>query len=132
MSILKYSAENPKDTSTKQGQTSPGPSPSFEFVQLGAITENSVAKNVLTSKTQPSSTESSMSRITRGSDGTVGTTLRQWRECDTLGNAMGKPWFCHLCGQTFYMCHLPKHLCRPGTPLHDNGVPWWKWPLLAG
>lgn len=35
--LEKYSAENSKKTSTKQDQTSPGPSPSFEFVQLGAI-----------------------------------------------------------------------------------------------
>ena len=25
-----------------------------------------------------------------------------------------------------------QHRCRPGTPLHGNGIPWWQWPLSAG
>lgn len=34
------------------------------------------------------------------------------------------------CGGKFDMCYLPTRF-RPGTPLHDNGVPWWKWPILT-
>ena len=28
--------------------------------------------------------------------------------------------------------YLPMHCCRPRTPFHGNGTPWWVCPLLAG
>ena len=45
------------------------------------------------------------------------------------GSAMLWAMFCwetlsgHSCGRQFDTCHLPKHRCRPGTPLHGNGIP---------
>jgi len=34
-----------------------------------------------------------------------------------------------LCWETltFGTYHLPKRCYRPGTPLHDNDYPWYKW-----
>lgn len=73
--------------------------------------------------------------FTQGSDGTMmqcGMMTSQWRECDALGNALlGNTGSSHSCGRKFDTCYQPKQ-CRPGTPLHDSGVPWWKLPLSAG
>ncbi|KAM6977734.1 LOW QUALITY PROTEIN: uncharacterized protein FYW47_002524 [Aplochiton taeniatus] len=44
------------------------------------------------------------------------------RSCDALGNVLLKnlgSWY--SCGCYFDTYHLPKHCCRPRTPLHGNG-----------
>ena len=62
--------------------------------------------------------------ITWGSDGTRmhwGKTTSWWRECDALGNVLlGNPGSGHSFERQFDTCHLPKHRCRPGTPLQNT------------
>lgn len=57
-----------------------------------------------------------------GTLGAVGTRLG-----DVLGS-VGKPWVlpCDFDTQS-----LPKHCCRPCTPLHGNDIPRWLRPLSA-
>ena len=65
--------------------------------------------------------------FTWGSDGIrmhCGKTASRLRECDAVGNVLlGNPGSGHSCGRQFDTCHLPKHRCRPDTPLYGNGIP---------
>ena len=68
--------------------------------------------------------------------GTHGTRMHYWkkasrrRQCDASGNALlGHLGSCHPCGCCSDMYHLPNQCCRPCTPFHGNGVPWWLWVM---
>ena len=40
-----------------------------------------------------------------------------------LSTMQGKPGSVYSCGCQFDPCHLSKHHCGPGTPLHGNRIP---------
>lgn len=47
----------------------------------------------------------------------------RWKECEASGYGLeGNPGPGHSCGSPRDTCHQPQHHCRPGTPLHGDGV----------
>lgn len=48
----------------------------------------------------------------------------------TWGSDGIKMYFEQSHGHLFDICHLLKHCCGPGTPLHGSGIPSGQWPWL--